>query len=439
MGINWSIIVASLGARGHYSLPAILASHNRLERFYTDSYLYSSGFQGTIRKIMLHSPIKRIRSAGMRNSRDLPDKLVSSYPLLGFVYAILLSMFNNNGEKERLYVIFSRYINWLHNRHGYGKAEIVYGLNTASLEWFKNAKLKGLSCVLEQCSAPYPIYDRLANEEHLLWPNWERDKAPHQNKLLFEREAEEWKLADLIICGSEYVMDGLVTHGVSWEKCTVVPYSVNVDKYYYTQKTITPEKRSLKVLFLGSIRIMKGIQYFSKAIQILNSNYFEAKAAGSITLNHLAVASLKKQMDVLGPIPRDEVPSLLDWADVLVLPSICEGSALVTYEALAAGVPVITTTNAGSPVIDGITGFIVPIRDSIAIAEKLDIFATKSELLQNMSTTARQDAMKNLSYQAYSERLMSALNGVARGTEWLICQLILCLLFILLSSGLCLG
>jgi glycosyltransferase involved in cell wall biosynthesis len=74
-------------------------------------------------------------------------------------------------------------------------------------------------------------------------------------------------------------------------------------------------------------------------------------------------------------VTRQEVRRHYQWADVFVFPSLCEGSAMVTYEALAAGLPVITTPNAGSVVRDGVDGFIVPIRDAEAIAAKLDLLA----------------------------------------------------------------
>ena len=47
-------------------------------------------------------------------------------------------------------------------------------------------------------------------------------------------------------------------------------------------------------------------------------------------------------------------------ADVFVFPSLFEGSAVVTYEALAAGLPSVVTPSAGSVVRDGVEGFIVP-------------------------------------------------------------------------------
>ena len=64
-------------------------------------------------------------------------------------------------------------------------------------------------------------------------------------------------------------------------------------------------------------------------------------------------------------------------ADIFVLPSIEEGSALVTYEAMACGLPVVTTPNAGSVVRDGVEGFIVSIRDPDALAERIESVALR--------------------------------------------------------------
>jgi glycosyltransferase involved in cell wall biosynthesis len=411
---DWLATVAILGARMHYAVPAVLASNDRLERFYTDWYLHDSGVQGYIRKILLRSPIKFMRRAGMRHESDLPDNFVYSFHLMGLAYETLLSITSKEEDKEYLYLLFGKLFNWLSKRHGFGKATIIYGMNSACLEWFRLAKRTGISCILEQCSTPHPIYYRLASEEYRLWPGWEREITPRRNHYLNKREAEEWNLANLIICGSEFVAEGLMNQGVSKEKCLVVPYSVKIENYFSKEYLSTPKDRKLKILFLGGIRIMKGIQYLTQALQTIGSDRVQAKAAGGILLRHRIVANLQTHMDVLGLVPRSEVPNLLAWADVLVLPSICEGSALVTYEALAAGVPVITTPNAGSPVVDGVTGFIVPIRDASAIAEKLETFIEKPELLQDMSVAARKYAIEHLSFQAYSKRLITALDMIVK-------------------------
>jgi glycosyltransferase involved in cell wall biosynthesis len=94
-----------------------------------------------------------------------------------------------------------------------------------------------------------------------------------------------------------------------------------------------------------------------------------------------------------------------------VFPSLCEGSATVTYEALAAGLPVITTPHAGSVVRDGREGFVVPIRDVDALAARIDLLAGDPELVAQMSRAARQRS-REFSWPRYGERLVSALQQI---------------------------
>jgi len=102
------------------------------------------------------------------------------------------------------------------------------------------------------------------------------------------------------------------------------------------------------------------------------------------------------------------------WADVFVFPTICDSFGIVQVEALAAGLPVITTANAGSVVRAGIDGFIVPIRDAAAIAEKLDRLAADPDLLKKMSFAAV-DRAREFSWEKYGERLVATVQHL---TAW---------------------
>ncbi len=97
-----------------------------------------------------------------------------------------------------------------------------------------------------------------------------------------------------------------------------------------------------------------------------------------------------------------------EWADVFLLPSLCEGSATVVYEALSAGLPVICTFNTGSVVRDNVDGYIVPIRDGEAIAEKLLHLAGHLGIRADMSANAASRA-KQFSLTAYRDRLLDAI------------------------------
>jgi glycosyltransferase involved in cell wall biosynthesis len=123
---------------------------------------------------------------------------------------------------------------------------------------------------------------------------------------------------------------------------------------------------------VGLVGLRKGIPYLLEALRILENKIpFTCKIAGTIGIRQDKINDYQNLCEFLGQVPRTETTQLYQWADVFVLPSICEGSAMVTYEALMFGLPVITTYNAGSIVRDGVDGFIVPIRDAQAIADSL--------------------------------------------------------------------
>ena len=98
------------------------------------------------------------------------------------------------------------------------------------------------------------------------------------------------------------------------------------------------------------------------------------------------------------------------WADIFLLPSICEGSATASYEALASGLPIIVTPNTGSIIEAGEQGFIVPIRSAAAIVERIETLLRQPELRQIMSSKARTLARQN-TLEAYAARLISALEN----------------------------
>lgn len=92
--------------------------------------------------------------------------------------------------------------------------------------------------------------------------------------------------------------------------------------------------------------------------------------------------------------------------DVFVFPSLFEGFGLVLLEALAMGLPVITTAHTAGPdfIQEGVQGFIVPIRDSAAIAEKLECLHREPERLAEMSRQARLRA-REYSWDSYEQTL----------------------------------
>jgi glycosyltransferase involved in cell wall biosynthesis len=99
------------------------------------------------------------------------------------------------------------------------------------------------------------------------------------------------------------------------------------------------------------------------------------------------------------------VLALMRTCDVLVLPSVVEGRALVQQEALASGLPLLVTPNAGGDdlVDEGQTGFLVPIRDPEALADRIAWFADHRADLPAMRRLARKKAADTswIQYEAH--------------------------------------
>jgi glycosyltransferase involved in cell wall biosynthesis len=167
------------------------------------------------------------------------------------------------------------------------------------------------------------------------------------------------------------------------------------------------------VLFAGTANLGKGIHYLAMAAERLRRTRcaYDFRVAGSVATT-VARQPLCRALHFLGRVPRDRIHEELAAADLLVLPSLAEGSAAVTYEALAAGVPVVTTPAAGSVVRDGIDGRIVPERDPVALADAIAELVEDRARRALMGAAARERA-RDYTWERYGERLVGALRALA--------------------------
>jgi glycosyltransferase involved in cell wall biosynthesis len=159
------------------------------------------------------------------------------------------------------------------------------------------------------------------------------------------------------------------------------------------------------------VSLLKGVPYLYQAIESLGTTQVTLRLVGAMALQEPYRTLVARRGEVTGLVPRTEIRRHYAWADVFIFPSLCEGSAIVTYEALAAGLPVITTSHAGSVVRDGREGFVVPIRDPEGLAAKIDLLAANPELLAQMSRNAKKRAQE-FSWERYGVRLVETLKTI---------------------------
>jgi glycosyltransferase involved in cell wall biosynthesis len=185
---------------------------------------------------------------------------------------------------------------------------------------------------------------------------------------IIEKGLKEIELADHVIIPSEFVRRSFLANGFPESKLSVIPYGIDLSGFYREQKG----DDVFRVLFVGNIGVQKGVHYLLEAWKQLALPNAELVFIGSVEPGMQAMLDKYKGLYTLtGHVPHEALRAWYGNASVFILPSLQEGSALVTYEAMACGLPSIVSVNTGSIVRDGIDGYVIPIRDVDAIKEKL--------------------------------------------------------------------
>lgn len=203
------------------------------------------------------------------------------------------------------------------------------------------------------------------------------------------------RLTDCVLVNAEAIRDKLVEQGYAPDKIIVIRNGIALAKFgnrqrdsLLRQELALPVSAPLVMVF-SRLNQMKGIQYFIDAAVILAALFPDVR--------FLVVGDGESRKELeeyarrqgLGPRTvftgfRNDVPELLSEAAVSVLPSLSEGLSNTLLESMAAGVPVVATRVGGNPEVieHGVTGLLVPLRDSAALA------AAVGRLLENKDLAA---------------------------------------------------
>ena len=389
----------------HYAVPRLLHNSGKLERFYTDIYARRGWprLLAALPERWCPSGIRRLLS---RAAPGVPQELVRSYPLFGLAYYVRRARAKGPEVLSTVHLWAGKSFGERVVRDGFGNAAAVYVFNTAAFEILSAARKRGLFTVMEQTIVPRAIEEALLADGRSRYPGWEPECLKSgAAEALAQREREEWDEADMIVCGSEFVRDGIRRCGGPVERCVVVPYGVDSN---FALGTHERSGGLLRVLTVGHVGLRKGAGCALEVAKALRG-IAEFRWVGLVTLLDKAQAEMARHIELTSAVVRDDIMKHYTWADVFFLPSICEGSATATYEALACGLPVVTTPNAGSTVRDGVDGFIVPVYDVPAMVERLRQLHDDRALLARLGQAAALRSV-DLSLAAYQKRLLEALS-----------------------------
>lgn len=295
------------------------------------------------------------------------------------------------------------------------EADLFHGWAGMSLEAiirFRSLNRGGSVTVLDRASPHILKAKEILTHEYHKWGL----REPGCVNRAVRRELREYELVDYIFTPSEFARESFLKRGFPEYKVRLIRFGVEQvpDEIFSKSKGKAEKTRGkLNALFVGKVGFLKGVLYALQAWQ-------EARVD-------------KGKFYVVGPIDKEIRPFLRKYeddesivftgfadpsrhyleADVFLFPSLGEGSALVTYEALSYGLPLITTFNSGSVIVDGQEGFIVAEGSSVDIREALEKLAEDSLLRRRMSKEARATA-KKYTWERYGESVVREYEEIKR-------------------------
>lgn len=274
---------------------------------------------------------------------------------------------------------------------------IFVGYAGVCLESLQRANALGLTTVVERESTHIRTQKEILDEEY---QKYNQGRCPISDDYV-EREEKEYKLADYITTPSRFAQESFVQQGYDEQKVKRVPFGVvlpelsdvnGVDTTYF--------------IYAGSVILRKGIQYLLPAWDSLDLPNAELIVAGNITEStQPIVQSYMDAEDIhfLGWV--NNINELFGKSSVFVFPTLEEGSALVVYEAMASGLPIVTTYNSGWVGEDGKHGIEVPVRDSESVAEAMQYLYNNPDERKRMGENARNHIASNFTEDDYGKRM----------------------------------
>jgi glycosyltransferase involved in cell wall biosynthesis len=261
---------------------------------------------------------------------------------------------------------------------------------------------RGGLCVLSFPTVHPRYYRKLLREEAVREPAFAETLINHEWPHWMEEQFEhEISMAHRVFVGSSFARNSFVAEGIPAERLDVIPYGADLDLFYPAELTEERPNGALRLLFVGRLDQAKGIAYLMKAYERFRGPETHLTLVGRMAGNGTAFRPYRGLFNHVGHVPRPSLAHIYRQADVFVLPTLLEGMPLVVLEAMASGLPVITTTNgAGDIVRHNVDGFVVPTRDVDAIVDGLERLRRDPSLRAQMGRNARQRAQQ-FTWKAY--------------------------------------
>jgi glycosyltransferase involved in cell wall biosynthesis len=269
----------------------------------------------------------------------------------------------------------------------------VIACEISALSLFREARRRGIATILDAASIHHTAQDRLHGTTD----------PPGLHRRITRVKDEEIALADHVLTVSEMARETYVAAGVPPGKVHAVP--LGADTELFSPEGDEATEPGFTFLFSGAAIRRKGFDLLLAAFEKVRAEVPDARLriAGP-------PADVPEWVEVLGPLSQRELAAEFRRADALALPSRNDSYAMVVPEALASGLPVLVSEMVGAKdlVTEGETGWIVPVEDAAALADRMLWCARHRGEVRAMRPACRRVA-EAATWPAYHARLADLL------------------------------
>ena len=397
-------LVVHPGTQHAFQLAAELNRLNMLSGFHT-GFAMASG--GALERVCNFLPQSLQRRVANRRIEELPHSLVHLQPILE---GVAIARFRQSGNEQGA-------MNWRNERfqrnipsQALKDADVIIGFDTSSWILAHRCRELGKPLVMVQTTG-HPdskkvVYDDLA----VRFPEW---RDIHISRLLKVRqeEQEEHDGATLIVASSSFTRQTLVENGVAPAKIRVIPHGVDCELF---SPGSVSGRRPFRFVFAGRINAEKGVPLLLEAWRQLKPPNVELWLVGPASSQIKALLPDLPGLRYLGVVPQGELPGILRQCDVFVFPSYFEGFGLVILQAMACGLPVITTSATAGPDLfsNGDGGWAIPSGDVAQLAGTMSRCLGFPEEVNQTGKCARRIA-ERFDWPEYGRRWLPVLEEAA--------------------------
>lgn len=413
-------------SRRGYAIPLALEKQNMLFKLYTDVHS-SKWLRSTTKQLdnLTFSKLKLYDSATKRYCKNLAKEKISDLGIRGYAYNLLRSRKKSYIEVFKVGLEISDLIAQQISLCS-EQIDLVYSFALSARSCRKYIPSKPV--IMDQMHIPLvSLIDVLARERqiHTDWFDNSVDRYKNSEDFIISIEKEDLKSSDIIFAPSDFVKKTLIErYEFDESQILLVPYatpmwlydfptSVTLDNFDKKILNYTNSDEKLKLLFVGEVGIRKGIPTLLQALRKLDKRKFEARIVGTVVIPDVKVREYTDICTFMGKLNKKELAAQYQWADVFVFPSIGEGSAGVIYEAMAFGLPIITTFSSGSHVKNDVEGYIVSEGNIEELVDKITVYINDKSCLMRHSLNSA-NRVRDFSFEKTSIRFKEVFSKIQK-------------------------